>query len=245
MFGVWKSRDGDRLHAGGAFQFERLFVRVTPWPVVLGATALGAYLIGLLALLPAEAAAGRTPDAVGTVWRGESALEPGFALGWTVRPVSSLLAFALEADARVRGPETEIAARVQRGPGRLLVKRADGSGSARLLKALAPALPVACDGEVSVRAENWAPTGGAAGEGDLRTGPLNCALSGATATAVPPLTGRLNSDAEGSGASLRTPANAELARYRAARDGAASLTITPEGAAAVPGLQPITLEAAP
>ena len=39
MFGVWRTRDGDQLHGDGAFQFERLYVRVTPWRVVLIASA--------------------------------------------------------------------------------------------------------------------------------------------------------------------------------------------------------------
>jgi hypothetical protein len=241
MFGVWRTRDGDRLHGAGAFQFERLYVRVTPWKIVLGATAVGAYLVGLLLYLPAEAAVGDKSEAVGTVWRGETALEPGFALGWTTRPVRSLIALAPAADLRVRGPETEILADALWRSDALVLRKAEGVGSLRLINATTSALPFACDGEMTLDATDLAIGGGGTGEGRLRTSPARCAGGGVT-TSLPALTGDLTSDAEGSGMALRGPDNVELVRARVGRDRAVSLTVTPAGAVVLPGMAASTIE---
>lgn len=241
MFGVWRTRDGDRLHGAGAFQFERLYVRVTPWKIVLGATAVGAYLFGLLVYLPAEAAVGAKSDAVGTVWRGETALEPGFALGWTTRPVRSVVALAPAADLRLRGPDTEILADAMWRSDALVLRRAEGVGSLRLINAMTSALPFSCDGEMTLEATGLAIGGGKTGEGRLRTGPAQCAGAGVT-TSPPAMTGNLTSDADGSGLSLRGPDNVELVRARLGRDKALSLTVTPAGAAVLPGMAASTVE---
>ena len=65
MVRVWHPRDGDGRRGDGAFQFERLYVKVTPWRLVLLASGVGAYLAGLLVFLPAEAALGDERDVVG------------------------------------------------------------------------------------------------------------------------------------------------------------------------------------
>lgn len=241
MFGVWRTRDGDQLHGAGAFQFERLYVRVTPWKIVLGATAVGAYLLGLLMYLPAEAAVGTKGDTVGTVWRGETALGPGFALGWTTRPVRSVVALAPAADLRLHGPETEIRAAALWRSDALVLRRAEGAGSLRLINAMTSALPFTCDGEMTLEATDLAIGGGGTGEGRLRTSPARCVGGGVTTT-PPALTGDLTSDAEGSGLSLRGSDNAELVRARMTRDRTVSLTVTPAGAAVLPGMAASTVE---
>ena len=235
MFGVWRTRDGDTLHAGGAFQFERLYVRVTPWRVVLAASALGAYALGLLVYLPAEAAIGREREAVGTVWKGETALEPGFAVGWSLNPVQTVASIAPSGDVKVRGPETALAADVSWRSNAVVLRRADGVASLRLANALAPALPFACDGEATIRAADLAVGGGRAGTGLLRAGAANCQGAGLS-TATPPLVGDARSDAEGSTMTLRAVQSGELARARVAKGGAVSVTVTPIGATLLPGV---------
>ncbi|HZV84561.1 MAG TPA: hypothetical protein VFF48_06195 [Brevundimonas sp.] len=241
MFGVWRTRDGDQLHGGGAFQFERLYVRVTPWRVILIASAAAAYLLGLLLYLPAEAAVGKAREGVGTVWKGETALEPGFALGWTVHPLKSVGSLAPTGAVTVRGPDTAIAGEAQWRSRALLLRQADGVASLRLINALAPSLPFACDGEMTLTATALAAGGGSTGRGRLRTGPATCAAAGLVTT-PPPMTGDLTSDPEGSGLALRGPDNAELLRARMTRGQGASLTVTPAGAAILPGMTASTLE---
>lgn len=241
MLGVWRTRDGDDLHGGGAFQFERLYVRVTPWRLVLTASAIGAYLLGLILYLPAEAAVGTSREATGTVWRGETGLEPGFALGWRVHPLGSIAALAPAGDVAVRGPDTAITGQALWRSNALVLREAEGAGSLRLISAMAPGLPFACDGEMTLSATDLAIGGGATGQGRLRTGPATCAGAG-TITTPQAMTGDLSSDAEGSGVSLRGPDGGELVRARLRRDEALSLTITPAGAAILPGMTATTLE---
>lgn len=241
MFGVWRTRDGDQVHGDGAFQFERLFVRVTPWRVVLVASAVGAYVLGLILYLPAEAAVGKSREAVGTVWKGEAALEPGFALGWAVHPLKSIGSLAPAGALAVRGPDTAIAGDALWRSNALVLEQAEGAGSLRLINALAPSLPFACDGEMTLSATDLAIGGGRTGQGRLRTGPATCAGAGLVTT-PPAITGDLASDAEGSSLTLKGPDNGELARARLGRDKALSLTVTPAGAAVLPGMTASTLE---
>ena len=241
MFGVWRTRDGDRLHGDGAFQFERLYVRVMPWRMILIGTGVGAYLLGLLLYLPAEAAVGQEREAVGTVWKGEAGLEPGFALGWKVHPLRSIVSLAPAGEVAVRGPETAIEGDALWRANALVLRQAEGTASLRLINAMAPGLPFTCDGEMTLSATDLAIGGGRTGQGRLRTGPATCAGAGLT-TMPPPMTGDLESDAEGSSLSLKGPDASELLRARLGRDKALSLTITTAGAAVLPGMTASTLE---
>lgn len=241
MFGTWKARDGDRVHASGAFQFERLFVRVTRWRAILIGAGAAAYLGGLVISLPAEAVIRGEREAVGTVWAGEAGLEPGFALGWRAAPLASLGAFAPTAQVAVRGPDTALEGVAAWKDGGMVLSDVEGPASLRLASALAPQLPLTCDGEATVRAHNLALAGGVAGEGLVRTGPALCASGGATA-ALPPLLAQARSDAEGFSLSARDPVGGELLAARRSRDGALTLTVTPAGAAALPGLPASTIE---
>jgi len=241
MFGVWRTRDGDRLHGGGAFQFERLYVRVTPWRVILIGAGVGAYLLGLLLYLPAEAAVGKDRQAVGTVWKGEAGLEPGFALAWTVHPLRSIVSLAPAGKVAVRGPETAIEGDALWRANALVLSQAEGAGSLRLINAMAPGLPFACDGEMTLNATDLAIGGGRSGQGRLRIGPATCAGAGLITTPLP-MAGDLASDADGSSLSLKGPDNSELLRARLGRDKALSLTITPAGAVVLPGMTASTLD---
>lgn len=241
MFGVWRTRDGDRLHGDGAFQFERLYVRVTPWRMILIGAGVGAYVLGLLLYLPAEAAVGKNRQAAGTVWKGEVGLEPGFALGWTLHPLRSVITLAPAGEVAVRGPQTAIAGDALWRANALILRRAEGTGTLRLINALAPGLPFICDGEMTLSATDLAIGGGRTGQGQLRTGPATCAGAGLT-TMPPPMAGDLTSDAEGSTLSLKGSGGSELLRARLGQDKALNLTITPAGAAVLPGMAASTLE---
>ena len=241
MLGVWRTRDGDALHGGGAFQFERLFVRVTPWRVVLGISAISAYGLGLLLYLPAEAVAGKARDAVGTAWNGEASLDPGFAVGWKARPLQSVVALAPAGAFEVRGPDTSVRGEGVWRSGGPLLGRVEGEGSLRLVNAAATSLPFACDGVFAVSGEDLALAGGRPGTGRLRIGPGTCAGAG-TVTASPAMTGDVSSDADGSGFVLADTAGAELMRARVGSDKVLRLTVTQAGAAVLPGTAPATLE---
>lgn len=241
MFKVWRTRDGDARH-DGAFAAERILVKVTRWRVILAAAAAGTYVLGMLAFLPAEAAVGEKRDAVGTVWKGETAVAPAFAAGWTVRPFDSLLSFAGVADARLTGPGTDLDARVAQESSGLTVREAAGHASLRVLNGLAPALPFACDGDMRVTLDDFAVRGGAVGSGVIDAGPATCIAGGGAARPISRLSGALSSDAEGASVQMAGPAGERLVQARASRDGKVSVTVEPAGAAVLPGLTPATLE---
>jgi hypothetical protein len=71
MLKVWRTREGEDGRAAGAFQFERLTVKVTRWRVVLAGLGVGAYALGLVVLAPSEIVVPRSSNgerqAVGTM----------------------------------------------------------------------------------------------------------------------------------------------------------------------------------
>lgn len=217
-------------------------MKVTPWRLILAAGAAGAYLVGLVLFLPAEAVTGRRGDAVGTVWNGQMALDPGFAASWVTRPWTSLISLAPTADVAITGPETDIKARTTLSGGKATIIDMSGSGSTRLLNALAPALPFACDGELSVSGENLGLLGGRVGSGQIRTGPMTCAGTTGATTPAPPLTATLASDPNGASLSAAAPGGISIGDVRTRRDGAVAIKIAPAASGILPGVTPATLE---
>lgn len=242
MFQVWRSRSGDGRH-DGAFQFERLFVRVTRWRVVMAASGLAAYALGLVAFLPAEAVTGSRRDTVGTIWNGQVALDPGFAVGWKARPFTSLISLAGVADTQITGPDTLIRARLDARLTGPVVRTAEGQASLRLLNAAVPALPFTCEGVMRVEADNLAPLGGARGNGLASSGPATCsATGGGPASSVGPLKAKLGSGADGSSVIVSGPDGARLAESTLARNKAVRLTVDPAAQGLLPGVVPMSLD---
>jgi hypothetical protein len=247
MFRTWKIRDGDGGRAG-AFQFERLAIRVTLWRAILAAVAVGSYLLGLLIFLPAEAATPRGRDAVGTVWKGEMALGQGFAAGWSIRPFTSLARFGLAGRLAVRGPETALMGQALLRPGLIRLEDLNGAAAARLISVVAPGLPFICDADLSFAVPVLAIKGSAAGQGQVRSSAGSCAGRDGTpaSTPLPPLDVVISADAEATSVELRR-AGAEpvLARARIAPDGRLTTTIEPAGVGVLPGaVAPVTIETA-
>lgn len=241
MFQVWRSRDGDGRH-DGAFQFERLYVRVTRWRAVMVGVGVVAYLTGLALFLPSEAVVGRKVDAVGTVWNGQVGLAPDFAAGWRLKPFRSLLTLGAIGDFSLTGPDTAIKGEAVARPEGVTVKSAEGGASLRLISALLPALPFACDGHMRIEARSLALRGGVSGQGVLTTGPATCAAPGGASSFAPPITGKLSSDAQGSSATLTSADGRRLAQARTTKAGAVSVTVDPAAAGLFPGVVPVTLD---
>jgi len=241
MFQVWRSRDGDGRH-GGAFQFERLYARVTRWRVVMVGVGLLAYVSGLALFLPAEVAVGRKVDAVGTVWNGQVGFAPGFAADWRLRPVRSLITLGAAGDFAVTGPETSLTGQAVARPDGVVIQSATGSASLRLLPALLPALPFACDGDMRIEARSLALRGGVTGSGAVNTGPATCAAPGGATSSTPPMAAALSSDAQGASATLTGADGARLAQSRTTKDGGLSVTVDAAAAGLFPGVVPVTLD---
>lgn len=248
MLKVWRTRDGEGGRAGGAFQFERLTVKVTRWRVVLAGVAAGAYVLGLIALAPSEIIVARSSDgewqAVGTVWSGERALPGGFAAGWSLLPFQSLFGLSAIERLRLRGPDTDAAGEVVLRPGRVLVRDLEGTASLRLLNAVAPALPFACSSVARLDVERLSLRGRSEGEGTVSTGAGECAPSGGgAATPLPALEGTVSTDAGATSVVLRQAGGEPVMSARVQPDGGLTAAVGPGGVGVIPGVgAPVSIE---
>lgn len=242
MLKVWRTRDGEGGRAGGAFQFERLAVRVTRWRVVLGCVAGGAYLAGLAAMAPAEIVTPRSSNgerqAVGTVWKGERALPGGFAAGWSLKPFASLFSLAAVERITLRGPDTDASGEAVVRPGRVLVRDLEGTASMRLLNAAAPTMPFVCDPVARLDVGRLSLRGAPEGEGAITTSPGRCALvGGGSATPVPALAGAVTADAGSTSVTLRRDGSGEpVMQARVQADGGLTASIEAGGVGLIPGM---------
>lgn len=245
MLTAWKIRDGEGGRAAGAFQFERLAVKVTRWRVILAGVGVAAYGLGLVATLPAEVVAPDDRDAVGTVWDGQMALEGGFAAGWRTQPLASLAHGSLAERLQVTGPLTELNGQALVRPGRVLLRDLDGVASARLINAVAPALPFACDADLRVTIAELALKGAPAGAGTVRSSPGDCTpAGGGTPSPLPALSGTFSADAASTTLTLaRAGSETAVASARVTPAGQLSLTVEPGGIGLFPGVNtPVSLE---
>ena len=241
MLKVWRTRDGEGGRAGGAFQFERLAVKVTRWRVVLGCVAAGSFLVGLVALAPAEIVTPRSSNgerqAVGTVWAGERALPGGFGAGWSLRPFSSLFSLAAVERIRLRGPDTQATAEALVRPGRVLVRDLEGTASMRLLNAVAPAMPFVCDPVARLDVARLSIRGVPEGEGTITTSAGACALPGGAATPVPALAGTVTADEGSTLVTLNRDGSGEaVMQARIQADGGLTASIEAGGVGLIPGM---------
>lgn len=243
MLRTWKIRDGDDGRSG-AFQFERLAVRVTRWRVILVGIGAAAYALGLVAMLPAEVVTPDDRDAVGTVWRGQVGLPGGFVAGWVTLPLQSVARFGLAERVRVAGPQTALEGQATLRPGSVIIRDLEGVASARLLSAVAPGLPFTCDADLRVAVAELAIQGGPAGEGAIRSGPGACLAGGGATSPLPGLTGTFGADDQATTLTLTRDGSADaLARARVAPNGAVSLAVEPGGVGVLPGITaPVAIE---
>lgn len=240
MVGAWKVREGEARGPAGAFQFERLAVKVTPWRLILTAAGVGAYALGLIAFLPAEAAVGARSGAVGTVWDGEAA-HNGFGVGWRFDPLDSLARLGGAVDLKVRGPDTELTGQVVRGFGRSMIRDLQGTASARLIQT--PSLPFTCDAVLTVRLERFAIEGRPEGRGSVASAPGDCVAPGGVQP-LPALTGVASADPTGSTLTF-TPAGggAPVVRAKVTPQGRLAIALEPAAVGVIPGVgAPATVE---
>jgi hypothetical protein len=250
MLKIWRTRDGEGGRAGGAFQFERLTVKVTRWRVVLAAVGVTTYALGLIVMAPSEIVVPRSSNgerqAVGTVWAGERALPGGFAAGWALEPLSSILHLSAAERLSVRGPDTALAAQALVRPGRVLVRDLEGAASMRLINAIAPGLPFACSPVMRVNVPRLSLRGRPEGAGEMTTTPGECASvgRGGAATPLPALAGSVTADAAATTLTLTRAASGDaVLRARVQADGGLTASVEPGGVGLLPGIgAPVSIE---
>lgn len=249
MLKVWRTREGEGGRAAGAFQFERLTVKVTRWRVVLAGVGVGAYALGLIAMAPSEIIVAKSSNgerqAVGTVWAGERAMPGGFGARWVVMPFSSLLHLSGALRLGLRGPDTAATGQVLARPGRVLVRDLEGTASLRLLNAVAPGLPFACSSMLRLDVAALSLRGSPQGAGTMTSGPADCApTTGGPATPIPGLNGAVSADGAATTVVFaRADSAAEVMKARVQADGGLTASIEPGGVGLIPGVgAPVSIE---
>ena len=249
MLKVWRTREGEGGRAAGAFQFERLAVKVTRWRVVLGGVAVGAYALGLIAMAPSEIIVAKSSNgerqAVGTIWAGERAMPGGFGARWAVMPLSSIANLSGAVRLTLRGPDTATTAQALARPGRVLIRDLEGTASMRLLNATAPGLPFACSSVMRFDVARLSIKGPPEGAGTIAVSPGDCTpAGGGAATPLPALSGTVSADgAATTVAFARADTNAEVMKARVQADGGLTASVEPGGVGLFPGVgTPVSIE---
>lgn len=174
----------------------------------------------------------------GTIWNGEVGIAGGSTARWQWAPLRSLVNLGFAADWRVTGPDTDLGGRVVAGFGGTVLDKVSGSATATLLQAIQPNLPFTCDITAQIEIERLVLGGsGRMMAARMESDPGTCRPRGAGApTQVPSLI--LTSQKTGNETRIRlAPATQRLKTLlngTLAEDGALTISLTPEGAQALP-----------
>ncbi len=142
--------------------------------IVIGAIA---YLIGMIALIPAAAVMDENErlSIGGTIWDGEAVLDSTIRVGWDFSLLSSLAKLAFSAEWHLIGGESDLAGSATQRGQQLQLDDVSGQADGVLLDALFPNLPLSCKFNADINL-NYLHLGGEGqgGAGNLRTGPVSC-----------------------------------------------------------------------
>lgn len=212
--------------------------------IVFAALGIGAYLLALIATLPASAVLKNRPwrtGVAGTVWNGEVGVAGGAKFEWQMAPLRSLTSLAYAADWKATGPNTDLGGRLLAHPGgRIVLDKVSGAADGTLLEALQPNLPFTCDLTMQVEMERIAIAGGARMiSGNTASDPGSCRPKNAgAASAIPALI--LTAEHIGNRSLIRvapmTQRRRTLVTLELAEDGTVDLSVTPDGATMMPFL---------
>lgn len=210
--------------------------------ILFAGLGIAAYVVALIATIPASAVlssgAWRTGVA-GTIWSGEAGVAGGSTLRWTWAPLRSLTSLGFAVDWQATGAATDLGGRAVLYPSGVVLDSVSGSADGRLLAAIQPNLPFTCD--LTMQAEF--PRIALGGDdqsvvGRLATDAGSCTpkAAGAAPTALAPML--LTAEAIGGESRMRlVPASQRMRTYMTfvlREDGTLDITMTPEGAAALP-----------
>jgi hypothetical protein len=208
-------------------------------PIGLGVAAI-AYLVSLIATIPATLAF-KPPSTIsldGTIWNGTATLPGGYEAAWRANPIRSLFNLSFAIDWSLRGLDTDMTGKAGFGIRGITIDAVSGRAGSSLVKALAPGLPLLCDGaaRLDLRHFRWRRSGFQA-DGSLRSGPASCPLNTGQATA-PPLIATI-SDVNGAliarVATVEAPATI-LATASLDPAGRLTAELRPQAASVIPGL---------
>lgn len=175
----------------------------------------------------------------GTLWNGQVGIQGGTSVEWHWAPLRSLTSLGFAVDWHATGPDTDLAGRALVRSGRTVIDKATGSATTALLEAAWPDLPFTCTLPMQVSIDRLALGGGdQAMEGKALTSSGSCAAAATPGAPVPVAPLSITADRVGGLSTLRvTPADQRrrtLIEAKLPESGPLSVTMTPDGAAALP-----------
>lgn len=204
---------------------------------------IAAYVLGLIATLPASLAFPNRPwrsGVAGTLWNGEVGIAGGTAVKWHWAPLRSITSLGFAVDWHATGPDTDLGGRALAGWGSVTIDKASGSANARLLDVLGANLPFTCDFTEQVEMEKMVIGGsGQMLQGQVVSDPGTCRPRGAgAASAVPAMV--LTAQKIGGETRIKVaPARQRmkvLVHAMLPESGPLEISVTPEGATMLPFL---------
>jgi hypothetical protein len=212
--------------------------------IVFSSLGIAAYVLAMIATMPASVVLKNRPwrtGVAGTVWNGEVGVAGGSKFEWHMAPLRSLTSLAFAADWKASGPNTDLGGQLLVHPGgRVVLEHVSGSADGTLLQALQPNLPFTCDLVMQVEMERIALGGGdRMMTGNATSDPGSCRPKRAgAASALPALI--LNAEHVGNRTTVRiapmTQRRQVLVNAELSEGGAVDLSVTPDGARAMPFL---------
>jgi hypothetical protein len=209
--------------------------------------------IAMVATLPASVVLTDRPwrsGIAGTIWNGEVGVAGGSKVEWEWAPLRSLTSLGFAVDWRATGPDTDLGGQALFRPGGAVrLDKVSGSADASLLQAVAPNLPFTCDLAMQVELPRLVAGGGdQQAQATILSDAGSCmARPAGIASAVPAMI--LTAEHVGRETRIRlapqTQRRQTLVEAVLAEDGAYRMTLTRDGAAALPftGLPPgVTVE---
>lgn len=209
--------------------------------VMFLAVGLIAYLLGLIAMIPARAVL-RESDNLrvgGTIWNGEAVLGSAIRIEWRFSPLSSLASLGFSADWRATGGGTDLVGGATARGGAVRFDAITGQADGTLLAALAPQLRFSCRFAAQVAIDHLVLGGGGQeAVGTLKTSPASCAARGmeAVPVAVPALRAEIGPGQGGTSAALMTVRRLHLVEARLSPAGALSIWPTANAVGLAPFL---------
>jgi hypothetical protein len=209
--------------------------------IAFAGVGIAAYVIGLIATMPASVMVENAPwrtGVAGTVWNGEAGIAGGGVLRWQWAPLRSLTSLGFAADWRLTGGDNDLGGRALVRPGRTVLDRVSGAMDAAVLSAIQPNLPFTCDLAMQVDFPRIALGGsGQMIEGRLASDVGSCAPKpNGAPTTLPAL--MLAAEHIGDQTRIRlTPATQRrrtLMEFTLSDDGLLDMRMTPEGATTLP-----------
>lgn len=154
---------------------------------VFASIAVLAYLVGLIAQIPARTLITETDTLKvgGTIWNGEAVRGSTIRLEWQFAPLRSLTSLAFSADVQIAGGGTDLVGQAMRSSGRLVLTDMSGQIDGTLLDVMAPDLPLSCRFVAQTRIA-WLALGGQAqgAAGTMQLSPATCTARGGSALPV-------------------------------------------------------------